>query len=100
MTQMKMNVDIVKSVADAVKTINDDMSNELTNLQKVVSKLGNSWVSPAATNAIDSFNEIVSTYGGVRYSAINNYVSFLKQNVIQGYNQTESVNVSLADGFK
>lgn len=100
MTQMKMSADIVKSVADAVKTINDDMSNELTNLQKVVSKLGNSWVSPAATNAIDSFNEIVSAYGGARHSVVNNFVSLLTQNVIQGYSQTESVNVSLADGFK
>ena len=49
---------------------------------------------------ISSFDEFSDKYFQSYYDIIDNYVKFLRNTVVQGYETTESTNTSLADQFK
>lgn len=97
---IKMDTDAVRSAADNIATLNGDMKDSLIELSKTIGNLRSSWEGKAAETCIGKFNDMNSAYGESRHTVINNVVLFLKQQIGEGYEETEKVNVSLADYFK
>ncbi len=97
---IKMDTDAVKLAADNIATLNGNMKDTLNELSKTVGKLRSSWEGKAAENCIGKFNDMNSAYGEARHTAINNVVVFLKQQIGEGYEEQEKVNISLAELFR
>ena len=88
MNDIKINTDQVTILANNIKKQNEKMREEFD------------MADQAATNAIGKFNQMKTQICEQRYKELDNYVSFLFQQVGVGYDNTESVNKSLADQFK
>ncbi len=97
---VKMDTDAVTTIADNIAILNGDMKDRFNELSKAVDKLHGSWEGKAAETCIGKFKDIDSAYSESRYTVINNVVLFLKQQIGEGYEETEKANVSLADYFK
>ncbi len=100
MSDLSINTDLVVSTASSISEINNQIRADFDRAQAAVNQMDLGWDGEAATQAIGKFNEIRNNYVDARYDVISNYVNFLLQQVGQGYEQTENVNVSLADAFK
>ena len=100
MANLKVNTDRVLSVAEKIEHYNMQLRDDVTTVQNAVAQLDNSWEGEASAVAIRKFGELRDKYLDARYSAMNNYANFLRQQVSEGYTQTETVNKSLAEKFK
>lgn len=97
---IKVNTDAVISCASKIRGYNNDIRNRFSDLQSKMSALDTCWDGSAATNAMQKFNSIKSSFCDARYAVVDDYVNFLMQQIGEGYVQTEEVNTSLADQFK
>lgn len=100
MANLKINTEAVVTAAEHIRNINNQIRDGFSSVQEAVSRLDSSWDGSAATGAINKFNEIKMKLPDVRYNVMNNYATFLLQQVGEGYTQTETANTSLADAFK
>ena len=100
MGSIKINTDAVIATAENIKQLNAEMRDGFSAVQKAVTQLNNSWDGSASENTISKFNEIKEKFCDARYNVLDNYANLLLHQVGEGYNQTESVNISLADQFK
>lgn len=100
MADLKVNTDAAVTAARNIKLCNTQIRDNFPTLQSAISDLDGSWDGAAAGAAISKFNEIRSKFSDARYTALDNYVNFLLQQVGEGYTQTEETNKSLADAFK
>ena len=100
MGHIKVNTDVVVSVANNVHKINNDVRDQIPSVETAIRTLNNSWEGSVATQAMDTFNSIKNAYCDSHYKVIENFVNFLLTQVGEGYTQTETANLSLADAFK
>ena len=100
MGSVKINTDAVIATAEEVKQLNAEMRDGFTEVQQAITRLNNSWDGSASEAAISKFNEMKEKFCDARYNVLDNYANFLLNQVGEGYNQTENVNISLADQFK
>ena len=100
MSNLKMNTDAVNTAAGNIKSLNNQIRQGLSNVNNAVSTLDYSWDGNAAQNAIQKYNEIKNSFDEPRYNVLDNFVTFLYQQVEEGYVSTEETNKSLADAFK
>ena len=100
MSDLIMNTDGVKAVADDLKKINDHMKSGITSVDSAISTLNGSWQGSAATNVIDKYYYLKDQFCDSRYTVLNNYVNFLNQQIGAGYESTETTNIGLAERFK
>ena len=100
MEGVKVSTDVVEDVANKLKKINNDIRNQFSDVESAMRKLDSSWDGSASTKAIGKFNSLKGTYCDNRYKVVDNFANFLLHQVGEGYVQTESVNISLADAFK
>lgn len=83
-----------------IENLNGQLKEELNNAKSTIKGLSTSWEGEAANAVISSFDEFSDKYFQSYYDIIDNYVKFLRNTVVQGYETTESTNTSLADQFK
>lgn len=100
MAGVKISTDLVATAANKISSLNNEMRNGFPEVQSAINKLNGAWDGAAATAAMNKFNAIKNAYCDARYDVVNNYVTFLRQQIDAGYTQTENVNTSLADQFK
>lgn len=100
MARLKVDAEQVVATANRIKNYNNQMRDGFSSVQEAITRLDGTWDGSAATNAIRKFNAIKNSYCEARYSVVDNFVSFLHQQVGEGYTQTEAANKSLADQFK
>jgi hypothetical protein len=100
MANLKINTDSAITAATHIKTINGQIRDGFSSVQNAITQLDNAWDGSAATNAIGKFNELKTKYPQARYNVVDNFVTFLFQQVGEGYIQTEEANKSLAEAFK
>ena len=75
------------------------MVNEFDNLIRSMGNLERIWSGIASGNAMASFN-ILKEHLGTRNTQMTNYIDFIKQVIVSGYEETETSNTTLADAFK
>lgn len=100
MSDLKINSDRVIHSANSVRTINNAIRDDFGKVENAIRQLDASWDGSAASNAMAKFNSLKTSFCDARYNVLDEYVRFLYGQVGQGYNETESVNRSLADSFK
>lgn len=97
---IKVNTDQVGQIASTIERLNKRLREELENGKSAIDSLKNVWTGEASDATISAFSEFAAKYFQDYESIIAQYVSFLRTNVEQGYFDTETTNVALADNFK
>lgn len=97
---IRVNTDQVAQIASNLEKLNASLSENLTDSKATIDQLANIWEGEAAQATISSFDEFANKYFQNYADIIQQYVSFLRTNVEQGYFETENANISLADAFK
>ena len=99
-TGLSVNTDQVVQIADNLENLNQQLTDELNGCKAVIDQLKNIWSGEAADATVSSFDEFASKFFQNYQDIITQYVKFLRVNVEQGYFDTETQNISLADAFK
>lgn len=97
---LRVSTDQVEQIAQALEDLNKKLSEELTNSKSTIDQLANVWSGEAAQATISAFDEFAAKYFQNYEDIIKQYVQFLRTNVAQGYGDTETENIGLADAFK
>ena len=100
MAGVKINSADVIAVSRRINNLNREIKNGMNDVASAMQTLDIYWEGSAATATMNKFNNINSSYNEARFNVVDNFVSFLNEQVGQGYSQTESVNKSLASQFK
>ena len=97
---IRVNTDQVAQIASDLEALNKRLTEELTTSKNTVDQLANIWEGEAARATISAFDEFAAKYFQNYEDIINQYVQFLRTNVENGYFETETQNIGLADAFK
>ena len=97
---IRVNTDQVAQIATNIENLNKRLTEELNNSKTTVDQLANVWEGEAAQATISSFDEFAAKYFQNYEDVITQYVQFLRTNIEQGYFDTETQNIGLADAFK
>ena len=97
---IRVNTDQVAQIASNIEGLNKRLTEELTNSKATIDQLANIWEGEAAQATISSFDEFAAKYFQNYEDVITQYVQFLRTNIEQGYFDTETHNIGLADAFK
>lgn len=100
MARITVNTDQVSSIAAEIEGLNKQLTQELERSKKLFDTLGNSWSGEAYEKSRASYNEFASKYFQNYEKVIADYVTFLRNNVSQGYFDVESANENLGEAFK
>ena len=97
---IRVNTDQVAQIATNIENLNKRLTEELTNSKTTVDQLANIWEGEASQATISSFDEFAAKYFQNYEDILTQYVQFLRMNIEQGYFDTETQNINLADAFK
>lgn len=97
---IRVNTDQVAQIATNLEKLNKQLTEELTNSKAALDQLSNVWEGEAAQATISAFDEFAAKYFQNYEDIVTQYVQFLRTNVEQGYFDTETQNIGLADAFK
>ena len=97
---MRVNTDQVAQIASNIERLNKELTAELNEGKATISSLSSVWDGEAAQATISSFEEFSAKYFQVYEDILQQYVQFLRTHVEQGYFDTETQNIGLADAFK
>lgn len=97
---IRVNTDQVAQIASNIENLNKRLTEELANSKATIDQLANVWEGEAAQSTISSFDDFAAKYFQNYEDVITQYVQFLRTNIEQGYFDTETQNIGLADAFK
>ena len=97
---MKINTDQVARIATEVENLNVQLKEELEKSQLLIENLSNVWSGEAYNATREAYKEFATKYFQTYYDIIDQYVKFLRLNVEQGYFETETNVINLAQYFK
>lgn len=97
---VRVNTDQVAQIASNIENLNKRLTEELANSKATIDQLANVWEGEAAQTTISSFDDFAAKYFQNYEDVITQYVQFLRTNIEQGYFDTETQNIGLADAFK
>lgn len=96
----RVSTDQVAAIANEIDSINHQLSDKLKDCQQTFDNLSGIWQGEAAQTSIQNFDAFANKYFQQYEDIIDSYVKFLRTNVEQGYTETETQNVNLADAYK
>lgn len=99
-THIRIDTGRVEEIAGNMETLNTKLEETLEETRATVNELASSWQGEAADTTINAFNTFANNYFQSYKDVISQYVSFLRAQVAQGWEQMEVQNVSLGDSFK
>lgn len=97
---IRINTDQVEQIATNIENLNKRLTEQLTDSKATVDQLSNIYEGEAAQAIISAFDEFANKYFQNYEDVITQYVQFLRTNIAQGYFDTETQNISLAEAFK
>lgn len=98
--EIKISVDQVSQIATTLENLNGRLQEQLQTSQETINNLTNIWEGEAASATVEAYNSFATKHFQNYYDVIDSYVKFLRNNVVQGYTETETTNTTLADAFK
>ena len=96
---IRISTDSVNEIAATIERLNNELDQTLSESRQAIDRLNSVWQGEAAEATISSYNNFANNYFQNYKDIITQYVQFLRNNVAQGYVETETVNVNLADSF-
>lgn len=96
----KVSTDQVAAIANEIDSLNRQLDDKLKECKQTFDNLSSIWQGEAAQASIENFDSFAAKYFQKYQDVIDSYVKFLRTNVEQGYTETETQNVNLADAYK
>lgn len=97
---IKVNTAQVAAIASKMDGLNVQLEDTLKASQKSIQNLRNTWTGEASQATIEAFDSFAAKYFQSYKDMIDAYAKFLRACVEQGYFETESANINLADAFR
>lgn len=97
---IKIDTNAVRTTAKLIANSNQKISNDFSSVESAISTLNKNWNGTASDAAFRKFNNIKNTYYDNRFKVVNDMVNFMRKQVGDGYEQTETAIVSAASAFK
>ena len=100
MPQMTLDTEQVLSIASQIENDNNQLKELLENTKGTIDSLSSTWTGKAADETRASYEQFANKFFQQYYDVLDQYVKFLRNNVAEQYEKTETVNTQLADAFK
>ncbi len=97
---IKIDTNAVRTAATQIANTNQKISNDFSSVESAISSLNKNWDGTASDAAFRKFNNIKNTFYDNRFKVVNDMVNFMRKQVGEGYEQTETTIVSAASAFK
>jgi len=98
--QIQINTGSVVQSATRLKGYNNNIRTAFSSVETAMNHLNPHWDGAASEKARSAFFAIKNAYVTDRFNVMNNFASFLNNQVSEGYIQTEETNEKLAEAFK
>ena len=98
--QINISTQEVRTTAGTIRRLNGVLDGHLKDISSQMNNLRQSWQSDACNAIQDKFSAVANKYFSQYQEIIESYSLFLEKVVAEGYEATESVNVSNADAFQ
>lgn len=99
-TRIVLNTEQVLAIASQIEADNQELQNLLNQSKATLDGLASSWTGAAADQTRVSYDTFSGKYFQTYYDLLDQYVKFLRRNVVDQYSETENSNTKLADLFK
>lgn len=100
MDDLKISSEVLVASANKMQMYNIQMRDAIIDVDRAMSQLDADWDGAASTAALTKYNEIKSKYSNQRYCVMDSCTQFLFQQIDEGYTQTETIVLALAEQFK
>ena len=90
----------VLDTAIQIDTINKNISQDLIYVDSAIKTLQKNWEGTASKRCVNRYSCLKNNFSETRFSVVDAMVSFLKTQVVQGYEETEHVASNAAEAFK
>ena len=97
---IRVNTDQVEQIAAELESLNTKLKETLEESKATIVGLESQWEGEAAQETMKAYNEFAAKYFQSYEDIIKEYVLFLRRNVAEGYFETETTNIGLADAFR
>ncbi len=97
---IQINTAVILNTADQIDTINKKIRNNLSDVDSAIRMLQQSWESEASNSCANKYEYIKRNFTDARFSAVNGFVSFMRNQVGVGYETTEQAVSIAASAFK
>lgn len=99
MADIKISTDAVRTTAASMRRLNGVLDGHLKDIATQMNNLKPGWQSDASDAIQAKFTAVANKYFEQYKEIIESYSKFLERVVAEGYETTETVNVSNADAF-
>ena len=100
MTKIILSTDEVLGIANQIETDNKKLHDLLNDSKSTIDSLSSYWTGRAADETRSSYESFASKFFQQYYDILDQYVKFLRNNVAEHYEETENIDMQLADAFK
>ena len=99
-TQMTLDTEQVLAIASQIENDNQQLNDLLESSKSTIDSLFSYWTGKAADETHNSYESFATQYFQTYRDILDQYVKFLRSNVVPGYEVTEQVNTQLAEAFR
>ena len=100
LSQITIDSEQVLGIATQIENDNQQLQQLLNDSKSTIDSLSSMWTGKAADDTLAAYSSFAGKFFQTYFDVLNQYVKFLRGNVSAQYEQTEQVNVQLADAFK
>lgn len=100
MAELMIDTDQVAQIATEIEQLNKNLTEELNNCKKTVDQLNKVYQGEASQATIDAFDAFATKYFQNYKDIIDQYIQFLRRDVVEGYREVIGKNITLAESFK
>jgi uncharacterized protein YukE len=100
MTSITIDSEQILAIATQLQSDNDLLKQLLEDSKATIDSLASYHTGKAADETRSSYDSFANKFFQTYYDILDQYVKFLRNNVVPGYNDTEIINTQLADAFK
>lgn len=97
---IQIDTGAVSEAAKQIGNLNQKMHDNLSEVNQAVSLLRQNWSGSAATKWLKKYDTIKNDLSNTRFLVVDGLVSFMKNQVGEGYEKTETAVSKAAAAFK
>lgn len=97
---IQVNTAVVLTTADKIDMLNKKIRDELSEVDIAIRSLQQSWEGEASYSCNNKYECIKRDFSDARFSVVNGIVSFMRNQVGEGYEATERAVSGAASAFK
>ena len=98
-TRTTLDTNEVLSIAGQIESDNKELQRLLTESKTTLDGLSATWTGAAAEQTRAAYGTFAGKFFQEYYEVLDQYVKFLRSNVVDQYSDTENKNVQLSDQF-